>query len=199
MRRVGLAIAGLLLGAGVAAAQYGPRPVAPIGPPSASDVAEIVQAMGLQPIGAPTRSGPLFVQRAADGFGRVLRVTVDARRSQIMAIEAVGARAPYGRFAGYWPYRRYYPGYAALPNDIAPPGSIIDGPYTGQPRPDLAPQATPRPATKSVAAPVPRKRPAAAPQEAAATVEPAQGVPAQPSAQMPAPASAETPPVTPLE
>jgi hypothetical protein len=207
MRRVGFAIAGLLLGSGVASAQYIPRPVVPIGPPSASDVAEIVQAMGLDPIGAPTRSGSFFVQRAADDFGRVLRVTVDARRSQIVAIEAVGAaRAPYGRFAGYGPYRRYYPGYAALPNDnLAPPGSIIDSraPHAVQPRPDgVTPQVTPaRPAMKSAAAPVPRKRPAAAPQEAAGTVEPVpQGVPAQtPAAQTPAQTPAETPPVTPLE
>ena len=31
---------------------------------SADDVAEIVQAMGLDPIGPPVRSGPFFVQRA---------------------------------------------------------------------------------------------------------------------------------------
>ena len=56
--RLVVAVAGLLLAAGSASAQYYvPRPPAPIGPPSAYDVAEIVQAMGLDPIGPPGRSG----------------------------------------------------------------------------------------------------------------------------------------------
>ena len=92
MRLVG-AVAGLLFAAGPASAQYyGPRPPVPIGPTSADDVAEIVQAMGLDPIGPPVRSGAFFVQRARDDFGRVLRVTVDARRSQVIAVEARRAR-----------------------------------------------------------------------------------------------------------
>jgi hypothetical protein len=215
--RLVVAVAGLLFAAVPASAQYyGPRPVAPIGPPSAYDVAEIVQAMGLAPIGPPGRSGAFFVQRARDDFGRVLNVTVDARRSQVIAMEAAGpANAPYGRYAGYGPYRRAYPGYAVLPPDhdldFAPPGSIMGGraqpPHVAQPQPRsaavtpqnaLPPQAVaPKPAAKSATAtPVPRKRPAAAPQEAAGSVDP---VPA-PSAAPPAPAqpSAVTP-VTPLE
>jgi hypothetical protein len=198
MRLVGLVLAGLLLGTGTASAQYVPRPVVPIGPFSAQDVVEIVQAMGLEPVGAPMRSGPFFVQRAIDDFGRVLRVTVDARRSQVIAIEATGG-APYGRYAGYGPYRRPHPGYAALPSDddldLAPPGSIMGArmqPHAiAPPMPPLG--ATPKRVTKSAnAAPVPRKRPAAAPQEAAGSVEPlpAQGAPPTPSL---------TPPVTPLE
>ena len=129
MRLVGVAVAGLLFAAGPASAQYIPRPMIPIGPPSAYDVAEIVQAMGLDPIGPPTRSGAFHVQRARDDFGRVLRVTVDARRSQVVAVEAGAPRALYGPHAGYAPYRRPYPGYAALPPDddadLASPGSII--------------------------------------------------------------------------
>ena len=106
--RLVVAVAGLLFAAVPASAQYyGPRPAVPIGPPSAYDVAEIVQAMGLDPIGPPGRSGAFFVQRARDDFGRVLNVTVDARRSQVIAVEALGhANAPYGRYAGYGPYRR---------------------------------------------------------------------------------------------
>ena len=97
--RLVAAVAGLLFAAAPASAQYyGPRPAVPIGPPSAYDVAEIVQAMGLDPIGQPGRSGAFFVQRARDYFGRALNVTVDARRSQVIAVEAVGpANAPYGR------------------------------------------------------------------------------------------------------
>ena len=206
--RLVVAVAGLLFAAVPASAQYyGPRPAVPIGPPSAYDVAEIVQAMGLDPIGPPGRSGPFFVQRARDDFGRVLNVTVDARRSQVIAVEALGpTHAPYGRYAGYGPYRRVYPGYGTLPpddEDFAAPGSIMGArvpPHAVVPTPRSAavtphpatpPQAVaPKPATKSATAtPVPRKRPAAAPQEAAGSVEPVQNA-APPAA---------TPPVTPLE
>jgi hypothetical protein len=205
MRLVGLAVAGLLLGAVPASAQYIPRPVVPIGPPSGYDVAEIVHAMGLDPIGAPMRNGPFFVQRAVDDLGRVLRVTVDARRSQVIAVEAIGP-VPYGRFAGYGPHRRPYPGYAAFPSDddddfdLAPPGSIMGARMPPDAVTPSAPPraATPKPVTKSAnAAPVPRKRPAAAPQGAAGSVEPlpAQGAPAQGPPATPS----LTPPVTPLE
>jgi len=214
--RLVAAVAGLLFAAAPASAQYyGPRPAVPIGPPSAYDVAEIVQAMGLDPIGPPGRSGAFFVQRARDDFGRVLNVTVDARRSQVIAVEAVGpANAPYGRYAGYGPYRRAHPGYAPFPPDdeiaFPGPGSIMGAsvpPHVIAPAPRSAavtphspspPQAVaPKPATKSATAtPVPRKRPAAAPQEAAGTVEPAPAQNAAPPA--PAPPSALSP-VTPLE
>lgn len=203
MRLVGLALAGLLLGAAPASAQYVPRPVMPVGPSSAEDAAEIVQAMGLDPIGPAARSGPYYVQSARDDFGRVLRVTVDARRSQVIAVEAGVPRALYGPYAGYAPYHRPYPPRAGYPMgddfDLAPPGSIMGARVPPHGAAPSAPHAVaPKPATKSAnAAPVPRKRPAAAPQEAAGSVDPlpaqatpAQGAPAQPSL---------TPPVTPLE
>jgi hypothetical protein len=214
--RLVVAVAGLLFAAGSASAQYYiPRPAVPIGPPSAYDAAEIVQAMGLHPIGPPGRSGQFFVQRARDDFGRVLNVTVDARRSQVIAIEAIGpAHAPYGRYAGYGPYRRAYPGYAPLPPDddadFAAPGSIMGTrvpPHAAVPMPRSAavtphgpaqPQAVaPKPAMKSAtAAPMPRKRPAAAPQEAVGSVEPVQNT--APPAAAPAQPSVVSP-VTPLE
>ena len=210
--RLVVAVAGLLFAAAPASAQYyGPRPAVPIGPPSAYDVAEIVQAMGLDPIGPPTRSGAFYVQRARDDFGRVLQVTVDARRSQVVAVEAGVPRALYGPHAGYASYRRPYPGYAALPPeddvDLAPPGSVMGArvpPHATAPRAAVAPNppppphvVAPRPAVKSATAtPVPRKRPAAAPQEAAGSVEP---MPAQ-NAAPPAPAQpSAVSPVTPLE
>src|SRR5437660_12332383 len=130
MRLVGLGLA-LAIGAGPAWAQGIPRPVMPIGPLPAQDVSEIVQAMGLDPLGAPMRSGPFYVQRAVDDFGRVLRVTVDARRSQVVAVEAAGqprgayaGYAPYGPYAGYGPYRAPY----AMPGpnaSLEPPGSVM--------------------------------------------------------------------------
>lgn len=219
MRLVGLAVVGLaLIGAQPALAQYYvPRPVVPIGPPAVDDVSDIIQAMGLDPMGPPMRSGPFYVQRATDDFGRVLRVTVDARRSQVVAIEPAGApgyRAPY---AAHGPYgRRPYPMYGALPDDddIAPTGSIMAPP--GQAPRAVAPHAVPqqpkasRPKSAAVTPgpPVPRKRPAAAPQEAAGSVEPVTPAASAPQAAppnsvqaAPAPAKPESamPPVAPLE
>lgn len=218
--RLVVAAAGLLFAAVPASAQYyGPRPVVPIGPPSAYDVAEIVQAMGLDPVGPPARSGPFFVQNARDDFGRVLRVTVDARRSQVIAIES-GAPRPSGVHAGYSPHRRSaaYPPFPPDEDfDLAPPGSVMSGgyaqpPHLGPPRTAAAvPNQTmpvqtphkvaPKPATKAAAAmPMPRKRPAAAPQEAAGSVDPMPAPAASaPAAAPPVQAPAATPPVVPLE
>jgi hypothetical protein len=187
MRLVGFAVATLLLGAVPAWAQYFPRPPMPVGSASARDAAEIVEAMGLNPLGPAMQSGPFFVQRARDDLGRVLRVTVDARRSQVIAVEPVGPR-------GYAAYRRPYAGYPAMPGydeGLAPPGSVMAPRPPGVPQhqaavsphlpPLVPPNAVPvKPKVKSAtvtpqqpaAAPTPRKRPAAAPQEAVGSVEP---------------------------
>jgi hypothetical protein len=207
MRLVGLALAGVLLTA-PAFAQYVPRPPAPIGPMPADDVAEIVQAMGLDPVGYPGRSGPFYVQHALDGYGRTLRVTVDARRSQVLAVEAAGtSRAPYRAYAGY-PYRRPYARHARSDFDLAPPGSVM-GPRA-QPH-DLPPPsaAAPRAAGKSAAIapqrpPLPRKRPASVPEQASAgSVEPVapapQAAPAPEKPEPPKPAAPALTPVAPLE
>ena len=154
--RLVVAVAGLLFAAVPASAQYyGPRPAVPIGPPSAYDVAEIVQAMGLDPIGPPGRSGPFFVQRATGRFrpgaecdGRCAALAGDRRRGG-----SGRANAPYGRYAGYGPYRRPHPGYAPLPPDdevdFAAPGSIMGArvpPHAAAPTPRSA-AVTPHPAT----------------------------------------------------
>ena len=215
MRLVGLALAGVLIGIAPAFAQYAPRPPAPIAPMPADDVAEIVQAMGLDPVGHPARSGPFYVQHAVDGYGRTLRVTVDARRSQVIAVEAAGStRAPYGTYAGY-PYRRPYAGYVRSDFDLAPPGSLMGSRAQPQALPPSAVSppsaAAPRPAAKSAAvapqrAPIPRKRPASAPEQVSAgsiePVTPAQTAPAAAAPEKPAPAKPAEPalaPVTPLE
>jgi len=208
MRLVGLALAGLLIGVAPAIAQYAPRPPVPIGPMAADDVSEIVQAMGLDPIGHPARSGAFYVQRAVDDYGRVLRVTVDARRSQVIAVEAAGAsRAPYGAYTGY-PYRRPYRGYADDDFDLAPPGSAIGS--RGQPPHAVPPPsaAAPRLAAKTAAVapqrpPVPRKRPASAPEQVSAgsigPAAPAQNAPAAAAPEPAKPAEPALTPVTPLE
>jgi len=119
----GLAMTGLLVAAAPAAAQYVQGPELGAGMLPAQDVAEIVQAMGFEPLGAPVARGPFYLQRARDQFGRVLRVTVDARRSRVIAVEAAGpprgayanygypgtgVYEAYGPYAGYGPYRGPY-------------------------------------------------------------------------------------------
>jgi hypothetical protein len=228
VKRALFALANLVLvGAAPALAQYAPpRPPVAIGPMAVEDVADIVEAMGLDPIGPAARSGAFYVQRATDDFGRVLHVTVDARRSQVIAIEAAG-RQPYGLHAGYGVHRRPYPGYAIAPDDdfdLAAPGSVMaprgrpphaqpprmQPPHVVMPQPYVQP---PRPVTKSAAvpparAPVPRKRPAAAPEQATAgSVEPVAApqpasapVAVQPADPAPAkPAEPTLTPVAPLE
>lgn len=194
-----LALAGLLAGSSAASAQFMAGPGYPVYD-GAQDAAEIAQAVGLDPIGPAARSGPYFVLRARDDYGRVVRVTVDARRSQIVAVEG-GMRGFYGPPAGYGAPRAY-PGYHPYPRGdvaLAPPGSVMGTP--SQPQPHVMPMpaqprtAAPHPArpakTKTASAPVPRKRPAAAPQEAAGSVEPI-----KPETK---PADPATPPVAPLE
>lgn len=224
MRRAAFAVAGLvMLGAGPALAQYAPRPAVPIGPMPPEGVFRMVRQMGLEPVGPPLRNGPVYIQRAADYYGKPLRVVVDASRAQVVSVEAIGGppafhRGPYASTGGpYW--RRPYGPYGAMApdddDDYAPPGSVM-APYAQPPQPGLPPITRPKPAAKSAAItpgrpPVPRKRPPSAPQEAAGSVEPLQAAP-QPVAPAPAPqkpaatspAAAEKPanampPVTPLE
>lgn len=214
MRRVAFAIAGLvMLNAGPALAQYGypPRPMMVVGGIPPESVFEMVRGMGLQPIGPPMRNGPVWIQRAADYYGKPLRVVVDASRAQVVSVEAIGGSpmlhgGPYASTGGpYW--RRPYGPYGAMApdddEDLAPPGSVM-APHAQPPRPGvqqpnmqgLPPQtvAPPqKPKAKSAAVtpqnpPTPRKRPATAPQETAGSVEPL-----QPAAPQSAPASVPPP------
>lgn len=224
MKLVGLAVAGLVLGAAPAFAQYGPpRPPMPVGASSsAQDAAEIVEAMGLEPVGMPARSGPFYVVSARDDYGRLLQVTVDARRSQVMAVEGNSVRGVYGPHPAYGPPRGYgRPGPYALdddfdgppPRSIAGPGSIMSSrtpPNTAARTVHTPPAAhapatpqaaAPKAAKSASAAPVPRKRPAAAPQETAGSVEPlpAKAAPAPAETAPPKPAPSQMAPVAPLE
>jgi hypothetical protein len=217
MRFIGLAIAGVLLAAAPASAQYldVPRPPAAIGPALLESAAEIVEAIGLNPVGPAIRSGPFLVQQARDHVGRLLRVTLDARRSQVIAVEPAGM--PRGADAGYSshdPYRAHYS--RVTPEDgLAPPGSamrarapqgVLPQPHSAAASPDLpVPPMPGKPRTKAAAVtpqppapPTPRKRPAAAPQQAVGSVEPVapQNAPAQtpPAAASPPPSAPANPP-----
>jgi hypothetical protein len=180
--------------------------MAPIGPLPPESVSEIVRHMGLEPVGAPVRSGPVYFQRAADYYGKPLRVVIDAHRAQVVAVEPVGAppmlhRGPYASAgAPYW--RRSYS--YGMPDDdaIAPPGSVMT-PHAQPPQAGLPPATQAKPPAKSAAVapaqpPVPRKRPASAPQQAAGSIEPVeaattQAAPPPPVAEKPAAAAPWTP------
>ena len=220
MKLVALAAAGFVAASAPALAQYYvPRPMAPIGPLPAESVSEIVRHMGLEPVGAPVRSGPVYFQRAADYYGKPLRVVIDVHRAQVVMVEPIGGppvlhRGPYASAgAPYW--RRPY--HYGMPDDdvIVPPGSVMTPP--GQPpQAGLPPPTQARPSARSAAVaptqpPVPRKRPASAPQQAAGSIEPVQTPPqASPAPVIEKPASAvppaapqsptnAMPPVAPLE
>ena len=139
MKLVALLAAGFVAASAPASAQYIPRPMAPIGPLPPESVSEIVRHMGLEPVGAPVRSGPVYFQRAADYYGKPLRVVIDAHRAQVVAVEPIGAppmlhRGPYASAgAPYW--RRSYP--YGMPDDdaIAPPGLGDDAAWRSRRRP----------------------------------------------------------------
>jgi len=211
MRRVAFAVAGFfMLGAGPALAQYGypPRPMMPVGGMPPEGVFQMVRQMGLEPIGRPVRTGPVYIQRAADYYGKPLRVVVDANRAQIVSVEAIGGpptvhRGPYaGTSAPYW--RRPYGPYGAMPleddDDFGPPGSAM-APYGQPPQPGLPPTSQARPKSAAVTParpPVPRKRPVSAPQETAGSVEPVSPAPPPAPASAAKPATPEMTPVAPL-
>ena len=215
MRLVALVVAGLVTGVAPALAQYAPRPVMPIGPMPPEAVFHMVRQMGLEPVGPPMRNGPVYFQRAADYYGKPLRVVVDANRAQVLSVEPIGGppmlhRGPYASAGNpYW--RRPYGPYGMAPyddDDYAPPGSVM-APHAQPPQPGLPPATQAKPKSAAVTPgrpPVPRKRPASAPQETAGSIDTVpsaapQDTPA--AAPPPAPASAkpagpEMTPVAPL-
>src|SRR3954468_12852310 len=100
MRVVALVVAGLLTSMAPALAQYAPRPAVPIGPMPPEGVFQMVRQMGLEPMGPPVRNGAVYVQRAADYYGKPLRIVIEASRGQVVSVEAIGGspamyRGPY--------------------------------------------------------------------------------------------------------
>jgi hypothetical protein len=208
-----LALAGsTAIGTSLTLVQYGPfgpimRPTMPIAGMPGNEVVGMVREMGLDPIGPPTRSGNFYILRAADYYGRPMQVIVDARRAEVVSVEALNA--PGSIHGGPYPAAnaRYAPGpygSGGHPGYGVPNDDDFDAPLPAQrgvrsaPRSDLGPlqadphrgvlpmplpqHVTPKPVTKSAAItpgkpPVPRKRPATAPQETAGTVEPLQAKP----------------------
>jgi hypothetical protein len=152
-----------------------------------AEVAAMVRAKGLRPLGPPVRQRSIYVLRAVTARGVQMRVVVAARGGKLLAVDPV-APGPYGGFVrrygpppygyGYGPRGyRFGPYAAAVPPPYgrpypppygAPPGAYDDGdrqtpsgPPLPRPRPGaLAHQAGDDAATGATPSAPPPKPPA---------------------------------------
>ena len=133
-------------------------PPLPAGFVPAYEVMRTVRAAGFDPLPPPLREGAIYVVRATDFRGILMRVVVDARTGAIRdANRIVPGPLPYGPGPGP---------VGMAPADALPPADI---PYGRSPHPDGAPPiapsampALPPPVTSAArdAPPLPRPRPA---------------------------------------
>lgn len=170
----------------VLVAQAFPRPPAPIEVMPPHEVRTLVRSTGLMPEGPPLRQGDLYIQRAIDPHGRVMRVIVDGDAGAVVSIRPMppGPRyrgAPHPRI-GMLP-----PRFFDDEDEPVPPQAIpgVRAPAAGERLAARPPGATP----------VPRPRPAVAPRARAVAATPAQ-VP-EATGSVPAPEKAPSAPVQP--
>jgi hypothetical protein len=176
----------------------------PVLPPQ--QIARILRSRGFAPQATPVRNGEAYQVRAIDRLGRQVRVAVDARYGDILAVRPI-AMAPAGAYGSYGPppYQYGYYGYGGpapepypgLPGVRAMPSDRSAGlapPPLPRPKPVAKPAAAP-------AAPAPAPEVAPAPPAPTASPPPANQTPAAPPAAAPAPPAAapSIPPVAPLE
>ena len=160
------------------------------------EAARIVRSSGLMPVARPIRWGLSYVVAATDRAGMPVRVIVDGRSGQILAVRRSAAvQRPDHAYPDMRPgYRPYSPG-GAFRDDM--PYDDWEGGPGYRMNPGAAPGAvTPahRPAVLAPAhPPVPRARPSAAPAQAA------QAQAETPPDAAAAPAPAAFPPVQSLE
>ena len=138
-RLVVAAALALLLAPAVAGAQG----FAPVLPPY--EIATIVRSAGFNPLERPFRRGPVYVVPATGRGGAEVRVVVDARYGEIVAVRplAFAGRMAPGYGYGYGPYERMS-GPAVDPRGAysAAPGDDVDdepSPYGARPRGALPP------------------------------------------------------------
>jgi len=153
-------------------------------------IAYLVEAMGLDPVGPPVRSGRLFVQRASDEYGRIVRVTVDAWRGEVVSVvSAVPAGAPLPVEGG--PYRAGRP--------------YGPGPYASPPPDDddefapAAPRMAPRAGLPPAGPPAPGYPGAEPPPRSAAVTPPGSPLPPDVARRPAKPATATVTPATPAK
>ncbi len=153
----------LAAAAAASLAAFLPAPAAAQAQLPSYEVATIVRSMGLDPVGSPARRGPVYVQRALDGYGQPLTVTVDARSGYVISVQPLAAAGPYaGRPRAYPPEPYYpapYPAYGppppAGPRVIYAPRESYNVPRPPAPVPSVKKPAA-KPAPKTASSPPPK-------------------------------------------
>ena len=145
-------------------AQAPPPPVPGFVPPY--EIMRTVRAAGFDPLAPPLREGTIYVLRATDFRGILMRVVVDARTGAIRdANRILPASGTYG--PGYGQIGMAPGPYESPPDDMPPPygrprdASVPPPPFAASaapvlPRPAVAPAVVAAPTP-----PLPRPRPAA--------------------------------------
>jgi len=168
------------------------------------EIARIVRSAGFDPLAPPLRQGAIYVVRATDFRGILMRVVVDGRSGAIRAVNRiVAASEAYGPLEMLPPPFGAPPAYAEpAPPEFAPSGMV---PIERSVAPDLpaAASSLPLPAAHSAVPgfpPLPRPRPAElAGRKAADESKPAIGKPsAGPAAPSAVAAPKKQPATTPL-
>ena len=193
-----LAVSFWLLAAS-AHAQSPPPPPHPPSPPPASpqpkpvtgfvssyEIMRTVRSAGFEPLAPPLREGTVYVLRATDFRGILMRVVLDARTGMIRDVTRIVPAVPsaYGMMPPAYPPPPY-----ASPYGPPPYGAPAE--YEAPaPRPEPGDEAAPMPPTRPAAAavgahptlsahplspPLPRPRPALASQKAEKGAKPASG------------------------
>ena len=166
--RIAWAFALILLLASIAFGHAQAPPQAPAPPPVPGfvppyEIMRTVRAAGFDPLAPPLREGTIYVLRATDFRGILMRVVVDARTGAIRDANRIlpgpGSYGPDSGPVGVVPLPFESPDDMPLPYGRPP--------HPDMPPPPIAPSATPpRPtvapaAAHAAAPPLPRPRPAA--------------------------------------
>ncbi len=186
LRIIGTAIASLLATMASGNAQVPPPPQSPPRPAqpavqqppppgfvSSYEIMQTLRSAGFDPLALPLREGTVYVARATDYRGILMRVVLDARTGAIRDANRIvpgpgNYDGPYGGTYGSEPYGSgpYSPGlYGPEPNGPGPYGRVGMMPPPDAPPPEsdnsmksVAPNLA-RPATGVTAPPLPRPRP----------------------------------------
>ncbi len=162
-----------------AASRAAPPPLLPPPAPgfvSTYEIARTLRSAGFDPLAPPLREGTIYVARATDYRGVLMRVVLDARTGAIRDANRIvpgpgNYGGPYGGVYGERAYGPYDPGpYDPDPDDEDDAGPYGPGLYGGPgmarlpyglPRDADAPAApvVPHPATGASVTPLPRPRP----------------------------------------
>jgi hypothetical protein len=159
----------------------GPLPAPPLPPPpgfvSTYEIVRTLRSAGFDPLAPPLREGTIYVARATDYRGILMRVVLDARTGAIRDANRIvpgpgNFGGPYGGVYGERAYGPYGSGpYGPDPDDEEDAGPYGPGPYGGPgiarlpyglppdaDGPAVAP-VVPHPVTGAGVTPLPRPRP----------------------------------------